>query len=305
MRETNVSVIGLGLMGNAIARCLVDANYPVTVWNRSKDKVQDFLSQSSSSNKVSIAPSILCAVQNSTVIIICIRDYDASDALLRHPDIEPHLANKTLIQLSTGTPARAQEAASWASRTNTHYLDGEIMAFPKAIGSQNCPILYAGESEVYDSCKAIINTLGEPAQWVDANTGAAAALGNAGLSVYFGFLFGVLNGAAICKAEGIPLIKLQALTSSLSPFLDDVLTRSIQMIDKDDYQSTHSTLETSAGALNQIAEIVKNANLDERFIKCLQGYAEEGIKEGKGAVSNAVLFEAFCDHTNTSNTPDK
>lgn len=292
-------------MGSAIARCLVDAHYSVTVWNRSKDKAQEFLSQSADTSKVNIASSVLNAVQSSTVIIICIRDYDASNALLRHPDIEPFLANKTLIQLSTGTPVRAEEAASWATRVNANYLDGEIMAFPNAIGSQNCPILYAGEAEVFESCKAVTSALGEPAQWIDTHTGAAAALGNAGLSVYFGFLFGVLNGAAICKAHGIPLAKLQALTSSLSPFLNDVLTRSIQMIDKDDYQSTHSTLETSAGALAQISEIVKNADLDERFIKCLQDYAEEGIKDGKGSISNAILFKTFCNNADTSNTPNE
>ncbi len=306
MKQMTVSVIGLGLMGAAIARCLVNAGICVTVWNRSKDKAQEFQAQTASPNSVNIAANVLSAIQYSDIIIVCIRDYDASDALLRQQDIEQHLGGKTIIQLSTGTPIKAREAALWATSIKAKYLDGEIMAFPIAVGSQNCPILYAGDAAVYQSCELITKALGDPAQWIAEDPGAAAALGNAGLSIYFGFLFGALNGAAICQAENIPLANLQTLASSLAPFFNDVLTRTVKMIDADDYQSTHSTLDTSAGALTQIAEIIKNANLDGRFVECLQGYAKEGIEEGNGSVSNAVLFKQFTsESTSLASSEDK
>ena len=46
---TDVSVIGLGDMGSALARTLLDSGYSVTVWNRSADKagipLEDFARQ--------------------------------------------------------------------------------------------------------------------------------------------------------------------------------------------------------------------------------------------------------------------
>ncbi len=304
MKQVTVSVIGLGLMGSAIARSLINAGIRVTVWNRSKNKTLEFEAQTASSSSVNVASSVLSAIQSSDIIIVCVRDYDASDALLRQQEAEHLLSAKTIIQLSTGTPTKAREAALWATNIKAKYLDGEIMAFPIAVGSQNCPILYAGDAAVYQSCEQITRALGNPAQWISEDPGAAAALGNAGLSIYFGFLFGALNGAAICQAENIPLANLQTLTSSLSPFFNDVLTRTVKMIDADDYQSTHSTLDTSAGALAQIGEITKNANLDGRFIECLQSYAKEGIEEGNGSVSNAVLFKQFTSEPTSLPSPE-
>ena len=35
---SDISVIGLGAMGSALARTLLQNNYAVTVWNRSADK---------------------------------------------------------------------------------------------------------------------------------------------------------------------------------------------------------------------------------------------------------------------------
>ena len=304
MKQVTVSVIGLGLMGSAIARSLINAGIRVTVWNRSKNKTLEFEAQTASSSSVNVASSVLSAIQSSDIIIVCVRDYDASDALLRQQEAEHLLSAKTIIQLSTGTPTKAREATLWATNIKAKYLDGEIMAFPIAVGSQNCPILYAGDAAVYQSCEQITRALGNPAQWISEDPGAAAALGNAGLSIYFGFLFGALNGAAICQAENIPLANLQTLTSSLSPFFNDVLTRTVKMIDADDYQSTHSTLDTSAGALAQIGEITKNANLDGRFIECLQSYAKEGIEEGNGSVSNAVLFKQFTSEPTSLPSPE-
>jgi 3-hydroxyisobutyrate dehydrogenase-like beta-hydroxyacid dehydrogenase len=36
----DVSVIGLGVMGTALARALIDGGYRVTVWNRTSEKAQ-------------------------------------------------------------------------------------------------------------------------------------------------------------------------------------------------------------------------------------------------------------------------
>jgi glutamyl-tRNA reductase len=40
--RVNVSVVGLGLMGSAIARTLNNAGYQVTVWNRTREKAAPF-----------------------------------------------------------------------------------------------------------------------------------------------------------------------------------------------------------------------------------------------------------------------
>ena len=288
MKKENVTLIGLGLMGSALARALVKADLKVTVWNRSFAKAKSF-----ENGTVQIAKTIAEAVQASDIIVVCIRDYEAADALFRTEIMEKQLTDKVFVQLSTGTPAKAREANEWAKAIGATYLDGEIMTFPDAIGTDKSAILYSGDKDSFEACKTVLGAFGGTAQLIGSDPGMAAALSNAVLSIYFGLVYGVVNGAAICDAENVPLPLFRQMGISLLPLFGDVISRSTQMISTDNYESEHSTLQTSAGALAQVAAVGKDAGLDSRFIDCMQSYAAEAIEAGYGSVNNAVLFKQF------------
>ena len=288
MTQANVTVIGLGLMGSALARTLSAAGLDVTVWNRSPAKAQSF-----EQGTVVVADTLKEAIHASTIIIVCVRDYEVTNDLLRVAEVEVELAGKVIVQLSTGTPSQAREASAWASAINATYLDGAIMAFPDAIGTESCAILYAGDTTVFAACEAVVDAFGGTAQLVGNDPGSAAALDTAILSIYFSFLFGALNGAAICDAEKVPLSLFRELGTSLLPVFGDVLSRSVDMITADSYESKHSTLDTSAGALAKVAAVEQEAGLDSRLIECMRTYAAEALEAGHGSVSNAVLFKRF------------
>ena len=40
MEQTNIALLGLGLMGSGMAGHLLDAGYPLTIWNRTPGKAQ-------------------------------------------------------------------------------------------------------------------------------------------------------------------------------------------------------------------------------------------------------------------------
>jgi 3-hydroxyisobutyrate dehydrogenase-like beta-hydroxyacid dehydrogenase len=64
--------------------------------------------------------------------VVCVLDYDAVHDVL---DPSAHtLASRALVNLASGTPRQAREAADWASAHRADYLDGGIMAVPSMIG---------------------------------------------------------------------------------------------------------------------------------------------------------------------------
>ena len=121
--------------------------------------------------------------------------------LFQDAAVENQLAGKIFAQLSTGTPAKARVAAEWAKSIGATYLDGEIMCFPDAVGTDSCAILYSGDRDGFETCDAMVRAFGGTAQMLGTDPGMAAALSNAVLPIYFSYTFGVLNGAAICDAE--------------------------------------------------------------------------------------------------------
>ena len=64
---SEVTMIGLGAMGTALALALLRAEHSVTVWNRSPEKLAPLEALGASA-----ATSVADAIQSSPVILVCI-----------------------------------------------------------------------------------------------------------------------------------------------------------------------------------------------------------------------------------------
>ena len=90
---SDITVIGMGAMGSALARTLLDAGRNVTVWNRSPEKIQPLvaLGAHGSSNFGE-------ALAASPRVIVCLPDYDTTTELFEQPDQETAAVIKVLRQ---------------------------------------------------------------------------------------------------------------------------------------------------------------------------------------------------------------
>ena len=70
---SDVTVIGLGAMGSAIANAFLNASYDVTVWNRSPEKMDPFRNTGANWTE-----SVAEAGAASPVVVVCINDYPAT-----------------------------------------------------------------------------------------------------------------------------------------------------------------------------------------------------------------------------------
>ena len=102
---SDISVIGLGLMGTALASTLQSSGHKLTVWNRSVEKMQPLLAQGASG-----ASSLTDAVQASQVILICVSDYKLTAELFGSEDVSSHLSGRTVVELSSAAPKETVES---------------------------------------------------------------------------------------------------------------------------------------------------------------------------------------------------
>lgn len=71
-----ISVIGLGLMGSALATTLLEDHYKVTVWNRTASKAEPLVEAGAT-----LAVSVNEAIDGSEIVIVCLSDYDATNQI--------------------------------------------------------------------------------------------------------------------------------------------------------------------------------------------------------------------------------
>ena len=195
---SDVTVIGLGAMGSAIARTELQAGHTVTVWNRSADKIDPLVDIGASGSA-----TLLDAIQASDHIFICVDSYATSDNLLNDKNITGYLDGKTFVQIAQGTPTEARSSEAWLSNYGASYLDATIFCFPSMLGDPESIILVGGNQSCYEGVQKYLNPLGGDLRFLGENIGAAAAVGLAVLSVSVALYMGVAHGAQICKTEGV------------------------------------------------------------------------------------------------------
>ena len=150
MTGEKVTVIGLGSMGGVIARALLAKGFRVTVWNRDISKAAPFAAQGAS-----LAPDVAAAIAASPLLVICVSDYKVTRSILQTADAAV-LHGRTVVQLSTGTPKEAAEFDAWVQQQGGTSLNGDIMAWPRQIGTSEATITVAGASASFKQYEVVL-----------------------------------------------------------------------------------------------------------------------------------------------------
>jgi 3-hydroxyisobutyrate dehydrogenase-like beta-hydroxyacid dehydrogenase len=269
---SDITVIGMGFMGSALARAIHRAGHNLTVWNRSPEKMQPFIAEG-----IAAASDEISAIKVSPIILICIDNYDATLSLLNTETLTPLLAGRTIVQLSTGTPREALDAAVWMKRHEVSYLDGAILAGPNDIGTASGQILLCGDEVAYSNAGEILGCLGENVRYLGSNFRAASALDLAWLCDSYGRFLAVIHAARLCESENVGVDQFANLFEE-----DSLVRRYADVIHSGDFKNCTATLQVWRGALERIQMQGRDSGIDTSFPDFVDNLFKKAIKAGYG-----------------------
>ena len=195
---SDITIIGLGLMGSALANTLLAAGHDTTVWNRTREKMAPLISAGANG-----AASLGEALKNSPIALICVSNYNMTSDLLGMDDVVENLNGCSIVQLSSGTPREAVESEAWFFDRGASYLDGAILAGPSNIGKDSAQILICGHKQTWDGCKQILGCLAGNLQYIGENIRTASTLDMAWLTQRYGIFVSTAQALLLCEAEGV------------------------------------------------------------------------------------------------------
>jgi 3-hydroxyisobutyrate dehydrogenase-like beta-hydroxyacid dehydrogenase len=283
----DITVLGLGNMGSALANALISAGNAVTVWNRDTRKSAPF------KDRCSVAADSVSACKASDMVIICISNFAASRALLLSDGMAQALAGRTLVQLTTGSIYDTREFAAWAKEEGIALLDGKIGCVPAGIGASTSVIFYAGDRSLFDANKDVLSGMAGKAVYAGSDIANAAILDFAFLSFYFPAMLGVLHGAAICEGAGIDT---KLFFDAMPSFSIEVNRRTLsfdEIITNNDYLKAQSTLETDLAGAQMLYDCTKELGLDARFVQSLLDVMNIPVKTGQTKFDTAYNFLVY------------
>ena len=141
---SEITFIGLGAMGAKVASIFVENGCDLTVWNRSSEKADALIGKGAH-----WATTLEAAIEDSPIIMICVDNFETTQRILSTETIVPLLTGKTIVQMSTGTPAETRAANDWFSKHGAELLVAMIMVYPVSIGKDEAQLLISGPENLY------------------------------------------------------------------------------------------------------------------------------------------------------------
>ncbi|MFJ9855771.1 NAD(P)-dependent oxidoreductase [Streptomyces sp. NPDC101150] len=283
--ETPVTIIGLGLMGQALAGAFLKAGHPTTVWNRTSSKADQLMAEGAR-----LVPTVGDALKAGSLTIICVTDYPALYELLGANDVE--LGGTMLINLTSGSSAQARETARWAEQRGARYLDGAIMAIPSAIGTADAVILHSGPQTDFEAHESTLGALGTVA-YLGADHGLASLYDMAGLAMMWSVLNAWLQGTAMLRTAGVDAATYAPFARQIATGVAEWLPGYAEQIDSGSFPAEVSALETDARAMEHLIEESEAVGVNAELPKLLKTMADRAIAAGHGGEQYPVLIEEF------------
>lgn len=193
--ERSVSIIGLGLMGSAIARVFVAHGWKTTVWNRSNVKTRSLVADGAVA-----APSVADCIGASPLVIICLLNPRIVDDVLTMVDLLS-CASRTLIDYTSGTRSQTQQTQEIAMKLSfSSYIRGAILTTPAHVGLPESPFYYAGDENAFRSIESDFRILGR-SSYLGGDPALASLQGCIMMDAFFGLTAGFLQSVATLKSS--------------------------------------------------------------------------------------------------------
>lgn len=271
-----VSVIGLGPMGQALARGFVREGHPTTVWNRTAAKVEALAAHGAIP-----AGTAADAVAASPLVITCLLNDEAVHAILE--PLAEALRGRTLVNLTSTSPEQARRSAAWAAGLGIDYLDGAIMSPTPTIGQSSALVLYSGAEEVYQAHRSTLASLGGTATYLGGDPGRAAAYDAALLDIFWTSVNGIVHGLALAGAEGITGKELAPYARGIFSLLPEMTTGFAHQVDDGHHPGDRSTIGSAAAGIEHIIHTAEAHRIDTGVLTASRAVLQRAIDGGHGA----------------------
>ncbi|MBT2493066.1 NAD(P)-dependent oxidoreductase [Streptomyces sp. ISL-96] len=241
-----VSVLGLGMMGSALAAALLKAGHPVTVWNRSAAKTGPLAAQGATP-----AETVTEAVAASPLVIVCFTTND----------------NVT------------ETLATWAKSRNAAYIDGGIMAVPQMIATPAAYILYSGDEQAYEAHRPTLSALGGT-QWAGTDPGRAALYDLALLTGMYGMFTGVIQAYALIRTEDISATRFSELLVPWVGAMLDSAPALAKAVDSGQHLTDVSSLAVNQAAFPNLLNTFADQGISGELFEPFQHLLDHAIAAG-------------------------
>jgi 3-hydroxyisobutyrate dehydrogenase len=199
MTKQSVAILGLGTMGAGMAANLLQAGFPLAVYNRSRAKAEAFAAQGAR-----VADTPADAVRGANVVLSMLADDAASRAvwLGTAGALAAAEEGSVLVESSTASPAWIEELDAAARARGLDFLDAPVTGSRAQAAAGQLSFLVGGPHEALEAARPVLQAMSKE----------IVALGPVGSGAKLKLINNFLCGVQIASlAEGIAWLERSGL----------------------------------------------------------------------------------------------
>jgi 3-hydroxyisobutyrate dehydrogenase len=149
--------VGLGYMGSRIASRLMDAGYPLGIYNRTRDKTRALAERGA---RVYDSPREMAA--DADTVFSMLADDAAVEQVMLGPDgiVAAARSGSTIIDLSSVHPDTSRRLASVARLRNVVVLDASVSGSTPQAADGSLVVFVGGERAAYEQARPLLDIIG-------------------------------------------------------------------------------------------------------------------------------------------------
>lgn len=194
-----IGFIGVGIMGRSMVRNLMKAGYEVHIYARTKEKVEDVISEGAMFYD-SIAD---CVKDRDAVITIVGFPQDVEEVYFDSGNILDSAAPGTyLIDMTTTSPMLSEKIYEEGTKRGFHVLDAPVTGGDTGAKEGTLSILVGGERQDYEACHPLFEAMGTNINY-EGKAGSGQHCKLANQIMIAGTLSGVCEALTYAKEKGL------------------------------------------------------------------------------------------------------
>jgi 3-hydroxyisobutyrate dehydrogenase-like beta-hydroxyacid dehydrogenase len=228
-----VGLVGLGNMGTAVGERLLEAGYPLVVYNRTLAKTEPL-----AAGGATVADTLGELAADVGVVITSVANDEALEAVASEV-VTAARPGTVLVDMSTVSPAVSARVASLADAASVDYLRAPVSGNPSVVRAGNLSFIVSGPRETLERVEPILLAIGPTIHHVgDAEQARIVKLA---INLMIGGLAQLMSEALVLgEAAGVSraaLLEVMGSSAAGAPFVK----YKTEPLLRDDFSATFTT----------------------------------------------------------------
>ena len=280
-----LGVIGLGMLGNAVALHLLDSGFEVTVYNRTKEKTSQV--ENKGGNVVTSPKEV---AEKSELVIIVIKDAKAVKQIAFEENgiIQGKHEKLIVADMSTIDPVESKNISIKFLENNIQKLDIPVMGGPNVAITGELVMMASGNKESFNYCKKVLDTIANRVFFLGESGVAHSVKLAMNLQITM-LALALSEGIILVKKSGVdPKIFLEILNSTY--FKTGMSEKKAYKMIDGKYDATF-TLANLKKDISTMTNTAKTLGIELPMITKAEEIYENAINEGMGGMDYTGIIE--------------